>query len=85
MNFPGPGQTFPGKNDVYIFIIYQNYFESHVCCESHGMFWTLLFVNIDDHIWKVNKLSFFILNKFFFQFHICRQEILKNMLTKERK
>ena len=28
MNFPEPGQTFPGKNNVYIFIIYQNYFES---------------------------------------------------------
>ena len=38
MNFPGPGQTFPGKNDVYIFIVYQNYFESHLCCESHGIF-----------------------------------------------
>ena len=38
MDFPELGQTFPGKNDVYIFIIYQNYFESHVSCESHGMF-----------------------------------------------
>ena len=85
MNFPEPGQTFPGKNDVYIFIMYQNYFESHVCCESHGMFWTLLFVDIDDHIWKVNKLFFFILNQFFFQFHIRRQGILKKYVNNRKK
>ena len=56
MNFPEPGQTFPGKNDVYIFITNQKYFESHDCCDSHGMFLASFFVYVDDHIWKENKL-----------------------------
>ena len=61
MNFPEPGQTFPGKNDVYIFIIsYIKIILSHTfAARVMACFWTLLFVYIDDHIWKVNKLLFF--------------------------
>ena len=66
MNFPEPGQTFPGKNDVYIFIIYIKIILSHMfAARVMACFWTLLFVYIDDHIWKVNKLFFFYFESIF--------------------
>ena len=64
----------------YIKIILSHTFAARVM----ACFWTLLFVYIDDHIWKVNNF-FFILNQFFFQFHICRQEILKKYLNNRKK
>ena len=81
MNFPESGQILPVKTDVCIFLIYKKRLSHAFAARVISCFWTRLFVYMGEHIWKVDKLLFFIFNQFFFQFYICTQKMCKKNVS----